>query len=192
VRRFLLVAHDARTAPDFSLDDLPGSGGRMDLVARCVTAGLLVSHDVRLDTEFLAVLLGPPKPPRLVRFVGGEIRGLNPDERSTAALIRKALEEEGRAERAVRPGLYVSGMGLDDVLRSPPGPLVLLLEGSPDLRASALPRDATFVLSDHRDFTPEEASTLMAAARLILSVGPRSLQTDQAITVVHNELDRRG
>lgn len=191
MRRFLLVAHDARTAADFSLDDLPGSGGRMDVVARCVAASLLVSHGVREDAEFVAVLQGPPKPPRTVRFVGAHVRGLNPDERSTAALINKALAEEGQAEHAAHPGVHVSGQGIADLLVRWHEPLVLLLEGAPDVRASALPKDATFVLSDHHDLTVEETRTFSDAARLILSVGPRPLQSDQVIAIVHNELDRR-
>lgn len=191
MRRFLLVAHDARTANDFPLDDLPGSAGRMDLVARCVAAGLLVSHGVRVDTEFLAVMLGPPRPPRLLRFVGSEIRGLNPDERSTAALIRKALGEEGLAERSSHAGIHVRGGGLREALDGSSPPIFLLAEDGEDLRAVDLSPDATFAFSDHRDLTKDEDTAIREKAQGILSVGPRSLQADQVIAIVHNELDRR-
>ncbi|HEV8594537.1 MAG TPA: tRNA (pseudouridine(54)-N(1))-methyltransferase TrmY [Thermoplasmata archaeon] len=192
MRRFVLVAHDARTAGDFSLEDLPGSAGRMDLVARCVTASLLVSHGVRADTEFLAVLTGPPRPPRQVRFVGSEIRSLNPDERSTASLIRKTLNEEGLAERSPHRGIYVAGRGLRETLDTRPPPIFMLAEGGTDLRGATLPTDATFVLSDHRDFMEDEETLLRPKITATLSVGPRSLQADQVIAIVHNELDRRG
>ena len=37
-RNFLIIAHRARTAPDWKLDDLCGGGGRLDVLGRCVTA----------------------------------------------------------------------------------------------------------------------------------------------------------
>lgn len=192
MRRFLLVAHDARTSPDFSLDDLPGSGGRMDLVARCAAASLHVSHDVRADSEFVALLQGPSNPPRTIRIAGAEVRGMNPDERSTAALIQKALREKGIAERQAHPGVYTSGQSLGDLILRWREPIILLLEGAPDIRSSPVPKDATFVLSDHHVLSLEETRTVSDAARLLLSVGPRALQSDQVIAIVHNELDRRG
>lgn len=190
MRRFLLVAHDARTDGDFPLDDMPGRGGRLDLVARCVVASLLVSHGVRRDAEFAAVLLGPPRPPRTVRFVGAEIKGLNPDERSTGALLRKALAVEGLAERTVHSGVLVAGQGLEDLLAED-APVFVLDESGLDLRTVDVGPDATFIISDHRDLTEPERDVLNARGAQRVSVGPRSLQADQVITVVHNELDRR-
>lgn len=189
---FLLVAHDARTDAQFPLEDLPGAGGRMDLVARCIASALLVSHGVRRDTELRALLMGPPRPPRLVRFVGAEIRGLNPDERSTGALLRKATGAEGLAERSVHPGVYVSGTGLEEALAALPPPIVLLAEDGEDLRGAALGADASFVLSDHRDLTDAERTIVVAKADAVVSVGPSPVQADHVIAIVHNELDRRG
>jgi len=190
MRRFVLVAHDARTAGDFPLDDLPGSAGRMDLVARCVGASLLVSHGVREDAEFVAVLLGPPRPPRLLRFVGAEIHGLNPDERSTGALIRNALAYVGLAERSVHRGIYARAGGLRDALEGTPSP-ILLSETGDDVRGLPLPSDVTFILSDHRDLTADETDLLRTLTARVASVGPRALQADQVVAIVHNELDRR-
>ena len=191
MRRFLLVAHDARTSGDFSLDDLAGGAGRMDLVARCAVGSLLVSHGVRTDVEFLAVLSGPPRPPRLLRLMGAEIRGLNPDERSTGALLRKALAWEGLAESSVHPGVHASGRGLADALAAIPPPIHVLEEQGTDLRDAVLERDTTFVLSDHRDFAPAEQALLATKITARLSVGPRPLHADQVVAIVHNELDRR-
>lgn len=191
MRRFLLVAHDARTDGGFPLDDLPGSAGRMDLVARCVATALLISHEVRRDVEFAALLLGPPRPPRLVRFVGEEVRSLNPDERSVAALIRKAVAAEGLAEHSPHPGVYASGRGLAEAIATVPPGVVRLVEGGRDLRGARLPRDPTFVLADHRELSPEEESIVRAKAHDFVSVGPKSLHADQVIAIVHNELDRR-
>ncbi|MFQ5987072.1 MAG: hypothetical protein ACE5KQ_06915, partial [Thermoplasmata archaeon] len=90
-RRFIVVGHDANTAGDFALNDLAGATGRLDILLRCVNSAFMLSHDLRRDTEVYLVLLGPPRPPRTLHLRGDQLRHLNPDERSTAALLRQAL-----------------------------------------------------------------------------------------------------
>ena len=92
MRRFVVVGQRARTARDFTLDDICGAGGRWDLLARCVQASLFISHDLRRDTELILVLKGPPDPPKAIRVSGDDVRNLNPDERSTVALLSRALD----------------------------------------------------------------------------------------------------
>jgi tRNA (pseudouridine54-N1)-methyltransferase len=61
-------------------------------------------------------------------------------------------------------------------------------EGGEDIRMiSDLP--TAFVLSDHLDLTEQEKSYFSASRHI--SVGPYSLHADHAITLIHNELDRR-
>jgi len=119
------------------------------------------------------------------------LRHVNPDERSTAALFLKALQIESIAESVSTPGMYVSGMGFERLLESLGGPFILLKEDGEDLRNHRVPRDAIFVLSDHLDFSEGEEKALMAHDPVVLSLGPRSLHSNQCITIVHNELDRR-
>jgi len=87
--------------------------------------------------------------------------------------------------------VYGRGGGLRDALATIQPPIFLMDEGGEDLRGSRLGSDVTFVLSDHKDFTAEERALLAAVTTAKLSVGPRALQADQVIAVVHNELDRR-
>ncbi len=70
MREFILRASKALTSPDFNLNDLPSSGGRMDLVCRCISSALWVSNDLRRDTKIFVVLEGPPNPPRTIIFDG--------------------------------------------------------------------------------------------------------------------------
>jgi len=44
-RHFYLKSH-AKTSPEINLKDLPGSSGRMDVVARCINAAFWLSHDI--------------------------------------------------------------------------------------------------------------------------------------------------
>jgi tRNA (pseudouridine54-N1)-methyltransferase len=187
MRTFAVVGHLARTDGTFPLEDLPGSAGRMDLLCRCVRASLFLSHGLRRDAECRLLLLGPPDPPRIVRFTGERVRSLSPDERSAGSLMRKALSlPAGDLYRESTPGVEVRRGTLRDLLEG--GPWAVLDESADDLRKEAHPPPC-FLLSDHRDFTPEEEDTLSGLPRY--SVGPRALHADDAITLVQNELDRR-
>src|SRR5579859_1995937 len=109
MRRFVILGQTAQASPDFRLDDLPGTSGRLDVLVRCVRAALLISHGVRQDAIVYLVLCGGEAAPRVLRVVGAAVRFLRPDERSLATLLKKALAErsEGEEERfvEVRPGI---------------------------------------------------------------------------------------
>lgn len=189
MRHFLVIGHDAATHGAFPLEDLPGSAGRLDILVRCVTASFVLSHDIRRDTILSLCLLGPPAPPKHLRFVGRELQHLNPDERSTAALIRRALALE--VEGPSTPGISVGFEGLEALLGAAGGSLVYLREEGEDLREVPLPDEPTFLLSDHRDPTPQEEAQVLARQPRLVSVGPLALHADHCIALVHNELDRR-
>ncbi len=87
MRRFVVLGHRAVTSSGFSLNDLCGSAGRMDVLLRCINSAFFLSHDLRRDTEIYLVLKGGPEPPKTIRLRGDELKYLNPDERSTGALI---------------------------------------------------------------------------------------------------------
>ena len=188
MRTFAVVGHLAPTGDGFTLDDLPGSAGRMDILCRCVNAALSVSHGIRKDVEIHLILLGPPSPPKDLLLQGSAVRSLSPDERSTAALLRKALAlPVGEAFRESSPGILVRRGGLSGLIAD--GGYSVLSEDGPDMRALPdLP--AGFLLSDHLDFTAGEEEVLSGLPRI--SAGPRVLHADHAITVLQNELDRRG
>lgn len=191
MRQFIVVGHKAATSGDFSLDDMPGSAGRIDILARCVTAAFVTSFDIRRDTQVRLVLLGEPDPPKIIRFEGSELKYLNPDERSAGALIRKALQVKlGTEQRRSTKGVYIARAGLAEALRHcDESALFYLHENGKDVRDVDLHTDnAAFILGDHLGLFEEEEEQLSQAQRI--QVGPIKLHTDQCITLVHNELDR--
>jgi len=184
---FIIIGHLARTDDSFSINDLPGSGGRMDILCRCVNASLFLSHDLRRDTDCYLVLRGPPAAPKTIRFSGSAIRSLSPDERSAAALIKKALAIPCGSEfREAADGVFIRKGGLERLLTDIP--FAVLDENGADIRAAKELPEA-FLLSDHQNFTEEEAALVRDAPRY--SVGPKSLHADHTIIVVLNERDRR-
>jgi len=184
---FAIVGHLARTDGVFPLNDLPGSGGRMDVLCRCVNASLFLSHDMRRDTDCYLILCGEPAAPKTVRFSGTAVRSLSPDERSAAALIKKALTiPVGSEFREAAPGVSVRKGGLERLLTE--HVFALLDEKGGDIRSAETLPDA-FILSDHLNFTDDEESLVRHCP--VYSAGPACLHADHTITVIHNELDRR-
>lgn len=194
MRRFVVVAHDATTSPEFSLSDLAGGAGRLDVLCRCVAAALLTSHGVREDASVRLVLQDAVT----VRLDGVSVRNLSPDERAVAGLLRSALEAGPRAvgERwvAASPGVSVAKQGLAAALTdaSEAGAVVQLHEDGEPVEGFEARADTTFVLSDHRALTADEQVLVDEHADARLSLGPTALQADQAIVVLHNHLDRAG
>jgi tRNA (pseudouridine54-N1)-methyltransferase len=184
---FAIVGHLARTDSGFSINDLPGSGGRMDVLCRCVNASLFLSHDLRRDVDCFLVLLGPPSGPKTIRFSGATVRSLSPDERSAAALMKKVIDVPCGSEfREAADGVSIRKGGLERLLSEIP--FGVLDETGEDIRkAKDLP--AGFLLSDHLNFTDGENDLIRDCP--LYSVGPKCLHADHTITVVHNELDRR-
>ena len=194
MRQFVVIGHDAPTTPDFSLDDLPSGAGRLDVLCRCVSASLFLSHAVRDDVRVHLVLADA----FTVSFDGSAVRRLNPDERSTAARIRGALEEReeaiGHIPVETSPGVSLRRVGFEQTLTDvADGSTVVQLHeaGTPVVDVDP-PENPAFVLSDHRDFTEEEAALLADVADERLRLGPRALHADHAITVAHNFLDTAG
>ena len=194
MRGFIVLGHDAPTTPDFSLDDLAGGAGRLDVLCRCVNSAFFLSHAIREDVRTWLVL----QDELTIRFEGSELRRLNPDERSTAALVRKALEKKadaiGHMEVESTPGVYLSRRPFDAVLDEATrrGTVVELHEDGEPVVDLEPPEKPIYVLSDHHDFNDDEAASLGEAAEHRVRLGPERLHADHAITVAHNYLDTEG
>jgi tRNA (pseudouridine54-N1)-methyltransferase len=194
-RRFLLLAHRVPVSGNFSLNDLAGAGGRMDEVARAVSTAFTVSNGLRRDTE-LTILFEADPPPRArrIRLLGTGLRYLNPDERSTAALLKNALVRSSTLERDIEasPGLIVGPadpLALLRVFAGEAGTVWLTESGDPYRATAPSPSGVGAVLSDPDDPTREEQEILSSLALPRVSLGPISLRASQCIDVLHNRWD---
>jgi tRNA (pseudouridine54-N1)-methyltransferase len=191
--RFVVAGHRATASGDFKLDDIAGGAGRLDVLVRCVNSAFFLSHRIRTDVELFLILGGGPEAPKTVRFCGSELRYLNPDERSTASLIRNALlKKTDKKEVRSSPGVYVSRRSFFDVISSLKeiSSIVYLKEDGTDTRSFRFPEDPTFILGDDKDLTAEEEQAVLVCDPSKISLGPLSLHADHCMIVVLNELDR--
>jgi tRNA (pseudouridine54-N1)-methyltransferase len=200
MRRFIIVGTTAKGSGEFSLDDLPSSSGRLDVLLRCVRAALLTSHGLRANVVVYLMLLGEGAAPRVVRIGGEGLKFVRPDERSLAVLVQKlllrhvgqAVGQEG-AFVEQKPGLAVADGGLECVLAELGGASVYVLEeGAGDVRDLDLAsEDVALFVGDHRGFDDATRGAFEALGAVRVSVGPVSLHSDDVVTLVTNELDRR-
>ncbi|HNY34282.1 MAG TPA: tRNA (pseudouridine(54)-N(1))-methyltransferase TrmY [Methanothrix soehngenii] len=195
MRIFVVVGHKATTQPSFSLEDIPGTSGRLDILCRSVTAAFVLSHGIRKDVLVYLVLLGG-ETPKTIRLVGETLRHLNPDERTTAALLKKALAVEATPEWAMSTsGIFVRTGGLEkplEDLKQRSVRLVYLREDGRDfscLKDEPLERETAFVLGDHTGMTADEESLLASAGAEVVALGPTSLHADHCIVVTNWLLD---
>lgn len=194
MRQFLIIGRDVPTTPDFSLDDITGGAGRLDLLCRCVNSAFFLSHGLREDVRVHLVL----RDEFTVAFDGASLRHLHPDERNIASRVRGALERRdeaiGHMPVEPSPGVTLVRKGfeatLSDVARE--STVVQLHEGGDPLVDVEPPTDPAFVLSDHHDFTAGEEELLTDVTEERVRVGPELLHADHAMTVAHNWLDTEG
>ncbi|MBI4393677.1 MAG: tRNA (pseudouridine(54)-N(1))-methyltransferase TrmY [Euryarchaeota archaeon] len=192
-RRFLIVGHKARTDGDFNLKDVPGTSGRLDVLARCLTTGLLISNGIRKDTAVYLLLRGPPGPMKVLRFDGASLKNLNPDERSAATLVQAAsrvpVGPGGWLEVATGIAVALADEALfkaefSDLTR------VILSEGGEDLDRAAFEK-AVVILGGHTDVDEADLRLLRAGDAVRIRLGPLSLHADQCVTVVHHVIDSK-
>lgn len=197
MRRFLLLTHRVPVHGEFTLNDLAGGGGRIDEIARVASTAFTLSNDLRRDTELTIVFPGAvAADSRRIRLVGSRLRHLNPDERSTAALLKNALVRSIAFPQDFEssPGLIVAAADPAEELRrflALPNVLWLTEDGEPLRGWTGGSAEFAGVLCDPYDPTDAEREVLAGSGARRISVGPRSLRSSQVIDLVHNELDLR-
>ena len=191
-REFVVFARKATTAPDFPLNDLPGKGGRMDLVARCICNALWISHDLRRDTRIHIIAYGRPNPPLCITFDGSTLRRVSPDERNIASWIRKALKAE--SGRKANPGITVKKRGFQELVKELEAEgkfFYVMHERGRSIDDVEIHENPVFILGDHIGLPKKEESFVERFPHEKLSLGNISYLTSQCITIIHYILDKK-
>jgi len=192
-RWFAIIGHRAPSSGELNLNDLAGSGGRMDVLARAVNSALFVSHGVRRDSHVLLHLMGGDGPSRRIWFDGSTLGGVRPDERSIAGQIRGVLKSPIPPRSHFKEfsrGILHSGGGIEQTIDEWAGRgicPVMLDAGGGDFSAVPTSVDLGFIISDDKPFTELEAETLHEAVPL--SLGDTWLQGHSCIAILHHLLD---
>ena len=193
-RRFAIIGHRAPSSGKINLNDLPGSSGRIDVLARAVNTALFLSHGIREDTDVTLHLMGGAGPVRRIWFQGSRLRGVYPDERAIAGQIAKALKNPIPAIGQwveLHPGFWHSGGGIEQTIREWENMasqiFVLDAEGVSFSKDSHNHESIGFILSDDQPFSDIELKSMESIEKV--SLGSTWLQGNACISILHHLID---
>lgn len=191
-RGFLVIGNKAATKP-FNLNNLPGAG-RIDILCRCVSQALFLSHSIRRNVEVYLLLLGGPNPPKTIKFEGNKLRRTWPDERNIAGHINKALSfEVGENWFKSEPGIFIAKKGLKNLLSelSEDYEIYYMREDGLEIRSIiSKMENPLFILGDHIGVKRDDEEIILNFAKNIVRISRLSLMAEQCITIANYELDR--
>lgn len=202
MRELIYFSQHARTSGNF--DDLM-KAGRMDIVCHVVINAFFSSEKLREDTKLHLVFYGPPDPPKHLEMIPGKVipetgkehgkKQVDISKKDIAGLIKRILFKYRKGEkREVYPGYFIEKKGFWDILRELENEgkqLFILDDKGDDIRNIEIAKDCVFILGDHQGIPGKELKRLKDIAKPV-SVGPREYFASQVVTLVQNELDRRG
>ena len=182
-REFILFSRLGKTNAAFgSLHD----AGRLDIVYECIVTSLFLSHGIRRDVTFHAVLNGPPNPPLHITIDGATVYDVRTDVDTWQQILRKIIAGKSH------PGISVDKAGFEALLKkeSQSHRVYVLEEGGQNVAEIELADDAVFVLGDHVGL-PKKAETFALRFGEKISLGKQPYLAASCITVINYLLDRK-
>jgi len=182
VREFILYSRKGKTDSRFSnLRD----AGRLDVVHECIVASLFLSHGIRRDVVFHAILGGPPSPPLHLKIDGAQLRDVRTDQAAWEKIFKKVLSGKSH------PGISVSKRSFESLVRekSATSALYVLEEGGKDIFEVSLQENPIFILGDHIGLPRKVEGFALRYGRKI-SLGKQPYLAAGCITIVNYLLDR--
>ncbi|MEM3586081.1 MAG: 16S rRNA (uracil(1498)-N(3))-methyltransferase [Candidatus Jordarchaeaceae archaeon] len=194
-RVFILKASTVHTNGKFTIKDLPGTSGRIDLVCRCILSALLLSNTHRVDTIFYAVLEGPPRPPLIIEVDGEKIEKMPRDELQLGLTLKEIL---CGGEESFLPGFRLINKAFKELVeeqRNKSEMYYLHQSGNSikeklDKFKKTEKHQLTFLLGDHIGFNQKDIEYFKENDIKPLSLGPKEYLGSHCIFLVHEKLDR--
>lgn len=183
LREFILFSRLGKTDSHFA--DLHDAG-RLDIVYECIVTSFFLSHGIRKDTLFHAVLNGPPAPPLHVRIEGATLHDVRTDQMTWTQILKKVLAAKPH------PGITVNRTSFENLLkaRAEHGSVYVLEEGGKNVSNVELDENSVFILGDHVGL-PKKAEVFALRFGEKLSLGRRPYLAASCITILNYLLDRK-
>ncbi len=183
MREYILFSRSGKTDPAFTgLHD----AGRLDIVHECVVASLFLSHGLRRDVTFHAVLNGPSNPPLHIQINGETLYDVRTDVDTWQSILRKVIAGKSH------PGITTSKTSFEALLKSKAEnhTIYVLEEGGKNIAETVLADNAVFVLGDHVGL-PKKAETFALRYGEKISLGRQPYLAASCITIINYLLDRQ-
>ncbi len=197
MRDFIYYSAKARTTGNFG-DDLM-KAGRMDIACQIVIMAFFISNQIRNNVRLHLVFSGPPDPTKHIEMFPGKKLSEDSEhdisKKDVAGLIKKLLYKYKRGQKnEVMPGYWIEKKNFIDVIKElgKDNTVFILDKKGEDIRKAEIPENPVFVLGDQEGIPKHEMKRLKGLNIKKISVGNQMYFASQALTIVQNELDRRG
>jgi tRNA (pseudouridine54-N1)-methyltransferase len=198
MRNFLYYSRTAPTKGNFGDD--PMKAGRLDIAMHSMIAAFFLSHKFREDVKLHMIFAGAPDPSKhleLKPVTEGQtdIEKIYLSKKNLLSTIKKMLYKFKEGEKnEVFPGYWIERKGFLELVKDlqAEGKTTYLLDPKgEDIRDIKLDKDPVFIMGDHKGLPDKELKRLKKVCKPI-TVGPKTYFASQVVTIINNELDRRG
>ena len=182
-REFILFSRLGKTDPYFTnLHD----AGRLDIVHECIVSSLFLSHGLRRDVTFHAILNGPPNPPLHVQIDGSTLYDVRTDMDTWQVIIKKTIQGKPH------PGVTKDKTSFEALVKTKAqtSQIYVLEEGGKDINQVALSENSLFILGDHVGL-PKKAETFALRFGEKISLGKTPYLAASCITIINYTLDQK-
>ncbi len=182
-REFILFSRMGKT--DHNFTSLHGAG-RLDIVHECIVSSLFLSHGIRRDVSFHAVLNGAPNPPIHIQINGETLYDVRTDMETWQQILKKVLAGK------THPGITKDKTSFETLLkaRAQTQPVYVLEEGGKDISNVEFAENSLFVLGDHVGL-PKRVESFVLRFGEKISLGKTPYLAKACITVINYTLDRQ-
>lgn len=160
--------------------------GRLDIVYECIVTSLFLSHGLRRNVNFNAILNGPPNPPMHLQIDGAELYDVRTDIDTWYSILKKTLSGK------THPGITTSKTSFEALLKqkAEKATVYVLEEGGKNVAEIELKPNPLFVLGDHVGL-PKKAESFALRFGEKISLGKQPYLAASCITVLNYLLDKQ-
>jgi tRNA (pseudouridine54-N1)-methyltransferase len=180
---YVLYSRLGRT--DSNWTDLHDAG-RLDVVYECAVASLFLSHGIRKNVTFHAILNGPPSPPLHIEVDGETLHDVRTDQETWKQILKKVLLQKAH------PGISSSKTSFETLLKikAKTSQIYVLEEHGKDFAETEIGGKPVFVLGDHVGL-PKKAEGFALRYGEKISLGKHAYLAATCITILNYLLDKK-
>jgi tRNA (pseudouridine54-N1)-methyltransferase len=158
--------------------------GRLDIVYECIITSLFLSHGLRRDVIFNAILNGPPAPPVHLCIDGTKLYDVRTDADTWQTILKKTIGGK------THPGVTVNKKSFEALVKEKAEKTTtyILEEGGKNAAEIHFPENSIFILGDHVGL-PKKAETYALRFGDKISLGKQPYLAASCITVINYLID---
>lgn len=175
MRKFIIISNTVDTSKTLSLHSLTGYG-RIDVICRCINSAFFLSNTFRKNVTLMIFFL---KNNKVLEVRGDKVRGINPDERAIAGVLKKVFQGTKYT------GIKFYEESIENLIKKE-NPIMLGAKG--EYSISKIQTESAFLIGDQLGFQ-EDIEILLSNLKKY-SLGSNIYLSSQTITIINYLVDQ--